>query len=425
MRNIWKKIIYIASAVILLGAVFFGGIYIGSKMPGESKVAGVINMEPNASLSASQTDFGAFWGAWSILERKYVDIGKIERSAMVDGAISGLVKSMGDPYTVYLPPEDLKELEIEISGKFEGVGMEIGIKDEILTVVAPLKNTPAERAGLKAGDKILKVDDKTTQDLTVADAVKLIRGPHGTKVKLTILRGTEDSPRVIEVTRDIINIPVLDTETNTKVADANGKTPEKKTDIPKDVFVIKLYNFSEGSSSQFRQALREMTEGGYTKLVLDLRNNPGGYLEAAVDISSWFLPQGKIVVQEDFGKDKGKDREVHRSKGYDIFRNLPMVILVNRGSASASEIVSGALHDNGIAKLVGEKTFGKGSVQEIVPLTGDSSIKVTIAKWLTPNGVDISKEGIAPDYEVKVSEKDEASGRDLYMEKALEILKTM
>lgn len=296
--------------------------------------------------------------------------------------------------------------------------MEIGIRKDVLTVVAPLKGTPADRAGIKAGDKILKIDDKITADFSVEEAVRLIRGPKNTKVKLTIVRNGGDESRVIEIMREIIKIPVADTETKRSIAQKSGGNKEEDLG---DIFIIRLYNFSETSPERFRGALREMIEKGRSKLIIDLRNNPGGYLEAAVDMASWFLPQGEVVVAEDFG---GKINKIlHRSKGYYIFKSIPMVILVNQGSASASEILAGALRDYGLAKIVGERTFGKGSVQELLPLTADTSIKVTIAKWLTPKGQSISEGGLVPDIEIKPTKEEIESEQDPVLEKAIEILK--
>ncbi len=413
MRNL-GKIKTIIAALAILAVVFFAGLYVGARIPAENKLSGILNQAPTTS-ARENVDFSEFWQAWQLVEQKYVDIDKVKRQDMVYGAISGLLKSLGDPYSVFFPPKANEEFQSQIKGAFEGVGMEIGIRKGILTVVAPLKNTPAEKAGIKSGDQILKIDDKDATDLSVEEAVQMIRGPKGSTVKLTIARNGDATPRIIEVTRDVINIPVLDTATNQNAESKNIT----KTKIPDNVFVIRLYNFSENSAESFRNALREMYSEGKNKLILDLRNNPGGYLESSVDIASWFLPQGNVVVTEDFGK--GSQRQ-HRSKGYNVFKNLPMVILINQGSASASEILAGAMQDYGVAKLIGEKSFGKGSVQELVPLDSNTSLKVTIAKWLTPKGHSISGNGLTPDIEVKITPQDEVAGHDPVMDKAVEVL---
>ncbi len=413
-----RKIGLIIISFIFAIGLFGSGIYIGIKLPAESKIAGLINKEP-AFQWGDNTNFATFWQAWDLLQQKFVDREKLDRQKMIYGAISGLYKASGDPYTVFFPPKENRDFQNEIKGSFEGVGMEVGIRKNILTVVAPLKGTPAERAGIKAGDKILKINDTSTNDLSTEEAVGLIKGPRGTIVKLAILRNGDDRARVIEITRDIITIPTIDTETTVSKSNNGSSGSNPKNDQPKDIFVIRLYNFSESSAIKFREAVRKMLEGGQKKLIIDLRNNPGGFLDSAVDIASWFLPQGDVVVTEHFGP--GNER-VHRSRGYDVLKGIPVVILVNQGSASASEILAGALRDHGIATLVGEKTFGKGSVQELMQLTSDTSLKITIAKWLTPKGNTIAEVGLQPDIEVKVTESNTQKGKDPVMEKALELL---
>jgi carboxyl-terminal processing protease len=255
-------------------------------------------------------------------------------------------------------------------------------------------------------------------------AVKLIRGKKGTTVTLLVQRKEKDKPFEIKIVRDKIAIPTIDTEIKTSPKSGGNATTtaESGSGLRKDgIFVVKLYNFSEPSPVLFQNALREFVDSGSHKLLLDLRGNPGGYLSAAIDMASWFLPAGDVVVRENFA---GKQPEiVHRSLGRNIFnKNLKMVILVNQGSASASEILSGALQEHGIAKLVGTRTFGKGSVQELIKITPDTSFKVTIAKWLTPSGRSISDGGLTPDFKVEMTDKDREAGRDPQMEKATEIL---
>jgi carboxyl-terminal processing protease len=356
-----------------------------------------------------QVDFAPFWKAWDVINEKFVPATttkEINDQTKVWGAIGGLAGSLGDPYTVFLPPVEKEIFEGDVRGNFEGVGMEVGLRDGILTVVAPLKNTPAYRAGIESGDKIIEIDKTSTYNLSTDEAVSKIRGQKGTPVVFTILRGDSSEPIEITVVRDVINIPTLDTEMR-----------------PDGVFVISLYNFSSQSPDLFRQALRDFIRANTDKLVIDLRGNPGGYLEAAIDMASWFLPPGTVVVREDFG---GKQEEdVYRSRGYDIFTSrLKLVILVDGGSASASEILAGALSEHGVAKVVGERTFGKGSVQELVPITADTSLKVTIARWLTPKGLSISASGIEPDFVVKNERPAEgqSEARDAQMDKAVEVL---
>jgi carboxyl-terminal processing protease len=356
--------------------------------------------------ATSTIDMAPFWKVAGILNEKFVATTASStvptNEEKVYGAIEGLTAAYGDPYTTFFPPKDSKDFEDEVRGDFGGIGAEIDIKDNVLSVVAPLKNTPAERAGLKAGDAILKIDKKFTAGMTVEEAISFIRGPKGTTVVLTIKQNGETKDITIE--RDTIVIPTIDT----KLRDDG-------------VFVISLYNFSSNSATLFRGALREFILSGSDKLVLDLRNNPGGYLEAATDMASFFLPIGKTIVTEDSGAKAPQKSD--RSKGYDVFTDkLKMVILLNGGSASASEILAGALHDHGIAKLVGEQSYGKGSVQELLEVTPETSIKVTVARWLTPKGNWISGKGITPDVEVKFTKKDAEKKLDPQMDKAVEIL---
>lgn len=398
-----KKFAYIFAVIALVGVIFGGGVFFGySQRPEIDKVASVFNKE---TLKPADVDFSPFWSAWNKINEKYVAKDQIDEQKMVWGAIQGMVASLGDPYSSFFPPEESKTFEENISGDFEGVGMEIAVHKGVLTVVAPIKGTPAYNAGIKASDKIIKIGDKSTVDMTSDEAAKLIRGPRGTQVVLSILRGDAETPLEFTITREVIEIPAIETEIK-----QGG------------IFVIKLFNFSANSSSAFRGALREFIDSGNNKLILDLRNNPGGYLELAVDNASWFLPVGKVVVREKFSNG---EEELHRSRGYDIFQDLPMVILVNEGSASASEIMAGALQEHGIAKLVGQKTFGKGSVQELIPVTSDTSLKLTIAKWLTPNGRSISDEGLDPDYKVELTDEDFEKGLDPQMDRAVEILKNL
>jgi carboxyl-terminal processing protease len=391
----------IISVVLVVVFAFLLGIYIGDKnRPAIDKVL-LSNKETQVTTMA---DFSPFWKAWNAINEKYPHADKTTDQARIYGAISGLMGSLNDPYSVFFPPDEAKSFEDEIAGNFTGVGMEVGIKDKILTVIAPLKDTPAYRANIKSGDKILKIDKTSTSDMGIEQAIKLMRGEKGTTVILTILHSGDTEPVEIKIVRDVINIPTLDTE------------------IRKDgIFVIRLYSFSANSANLFRSAIKEFVQSGSDKLILDLRGNPGGYLNAAVDMSSWFLSAGQTIVTEDFGNSKQPD--ISRSRGYDIFNDkLKFVILIDGGSASASEIVAGAMQDHGRAKLVGTQSFGKGSVQETMKITPDTLLKITIAKWLTPNGTSISEKGLTPDYVVNITKQDFDNKKDPQMDKAVELL---
>jgi carboxyl-terminal processing protease len=405
--NFFKKnYSHVIGGLIIAIIFFFIGFYKGTNQVAINSTSNSI--ENKTSAQSTNVDFSPFWKAWDTLNEKYVPTGT-STTAIADqdkvwGAIQGLAASYGDPYTVFFPPVQAELFQSDVRGNFEGVGMEIVSEDGALTVVSPLKGSPAERAGILAGDKIVSIDDKSTANLSTDEAVKFIRGPKGSVVTFTVWRKGKNSPVIIKVTRDVIDIPTIASK-----------------DLGNGIYKIDLYNFSSVSPNLFRQELRKFVQSGDGKLILDLRGNPGGYLEAAIDMASWFLPSGKVVVKENFGP--GKEETVYRSKGYDVFSDeLKFVVLVDGGSASASEILAGALSEQGRAILVGEKTFGKGSVQELVPITSDTSLKVTIARWLTPNGLSISKQGITPQHVVPMTDADRAAGKDPQLAKAIEIL---
>jgi len=401
MQNFLKtRHITIVVSVIILS--FVGGVYVGNhNRPEIDKIMGLTNKETQV---ATKADFFPFWKVWNTINEKYPKSDEVTDQSRIYGAISGLIGSLDDPYSVFFNPEETKTFEEEIAGNFIGIGMEVGMKNKILTVIAPLKGTPAYKANIKSGDKILKIDETSTSDLSIEKAIKLIRGEKGTAVTLTVLREGNEDPMEIKIERDTINIPTLDTE------------------LRKDgIFVIKLYSFSANSVNLFRNAIKQFVESRSGKLLLDLRGNPGGYLDSAINISSWFLPSGKTIVTEDYGD--SKKPEVFRSKGYNIFNdNLKFVILIDNGSASASEIVAGAMQSHGRATLVGTQSFGKGSVQEVVDITPDTILKITVANWLTPNGTSISEKGLIPDYLVEITKKNSEEKKDPQLEKAVEIL---
>ncbi len=358
------------------------------------------------------TDMSQFWNAWNVLSSNFVQVHASTTiptdQQKVYGAIAGLTASYGDPYTVFFPPSDAQVFNDDISGSFGGVGMDMGQNSNgQIVVISPLKGSPSEAAGVRSGDIVVGIDATSTDGMVVDQAVKYIRGPKGTPVLLTIERDGVKELLKIKIVRDTINIPIIN-------AYARGD----------GIYVIELYSFSQNSADLFRGALRDFFASGDTKLILDLRGNPGGYLDAAVTMASYFLPVGDVVVTEDF---KGKaDNIAHRSLGYNSFANkqLSMAILVDQGSASASEILSGALQQHGVAKLVGTRTFGKGSVQQLVDLGGGAELKVTVARWLTPNGTSISDGGLTPDIKVTRTAADQAAGKDPQKDAAIAWLAT-
>lgn len=351
-------------------------------------------------------DFSLFWEAWKILQEKFVDKAKFDTQEMIYGAISGMVESLDDPYTIFLKPEEAKRFIEDVKGTFEGVGMEIDVKNDQLQVIAPLEGTPAQKAGLKPGDKIMSVNGTSTADMTIEEAINLIRGPRGTEVTLTIFREKWGETKEIKIIREVIEVPSL------------------KLEIRDDgIAHLKLYQFSEKAIFEFNKSAIEILNSPAQKIILDLRNNPGGYLEVAQDIAGWFLKNGQIVTIEDFGT--GKEENIYRSEGNALLLRYPIVVLINKGSASGSEILAGALRDNRGIKLIGEISFGKGSVQELEKLKEESSLKITVAKWLTPERESIADKGLEPDIKVEITDKDYEEGRDPQLDKAIEILKEL
>jgi len=392
LRKLDNRLIIFSLAVVIVLSSFGFGFWMG-----KSQVVCKV-------CAPEDIDFSLFWEAYHKLQEKFVDPQKFDIQKIIYGAISGMVKSLDDPYTLFFPPDETKRFNEDVSGAFEGVGMEVGIRKGQLEVISPLEGTPAQKAGLRAGDKIIKINDTLTADLTVEQAVNLIRGPKGTEVTLTVFREEWEETKEIKLTRDVISVPSL-------------KWELKEGDIA----YIELYQFSEKANYDFQVAAVEILNSKAQKIILDLRNNPGGYLEVAQEISGWFLEKDKMVVIEDFGN--GKEKIEYKANGNAKLSQYPIVILINQGSASASEILAGALKDNRGILLIGEKSFGKGSVQELENLRGGSSLKITVAKWLTPKGKLITDVGLEPDIKVEMTDKDYEENKDPQLDKAIEAVK--
>ncbi len=360
-------------------------------------------------------DFSLFWETWHKIQEGYIKADDIDVQELIYGAISGMVESLGDPHTIFFTPEETKTFLEDISGRFEGIGMEIGIREGQLQVIAPLEGTPAQKAGLRPGDKIVKIEDISTVDITIEEAVTLIRGPKGTEVTLTIMRNEWDASKEVKIKRAVIVVPSMKWELLASTGEAGGEED--------DIAHIKLYHFSEKADRDFRKIAIEILGSSAKKIILDLRSNPGGYLERAQDIAGWFLEKGQVVVIEDFGGKK--EREVYKAKGNAELLEYPIVILINQGSASASEILASALRDNRGITIIGETSFGKGSVQLLESLTDGSSLKITVAYWLTPNGNLITDVGLEPDIKIEMTDEDYNENRDPQLGKAIEILREM
>lgn len=379
--------------------------------------AGYFFSQPNADFTSIFTkekkldkenfNLNLFWETLGEIQERYIGRDKLDNQKLIEGAARGIVNSLNDPYTVFLDSEELKKFNEGIDGIFEGIGAEIGIKNNIITVIAPLEDSPAQKAGIKSGDKILKINEAVTVDMTVEQAVEKIRGPKGTTVSLLINREGFGEAKEIKITREVINVSSV-----------------KWTMKEDNIAYIQLFRFGLETEtiSELNRIAREIINSGAKKIVLDLRNNPGGFLETSVGAASVFIPSGKLVVAEDYGNGK---KEEYKTSGKPLLENYPLVVLVNQGSASAAEILAGALRDQKQTLLIGEKTFGKGSVQELESLKQGGAIKITVAKWLTPSGKSINDEGLKPDIEVKLVEGPEDSEKDIQLDKAFEIIKGM
>lgn len=408
MQPLTRKLLII-SILVSLGIGFASG-YSYTRYQSGSSIAGSLKQLIGRNSQPDNVDFSLFWQVWDALHSKYVDQNKVDTQKMVYGAIQGMVNAVGDPYTVFFEPSTSKKFQEEISGAFSGVGMEIGKRNNVLTVISPIKDSPAYKAGIKAGDRILKVDGKATDELSVDEAVNMIRGKEGTQVKLSMLPNGSTDTKELTITREVIKIPAV-----------------QWTMRDGHIAHIELFIFNSNIDSEFKKAVDEINASSADSVILDVRNNPGGLLDSAVNLAGYFLDRGSLVTSENFGD--GTKNEF-RTSGQAQLKKYPTVVLINGGSASASEILAGALHDDRHLQLVGEKSFGKGSVQELEKFGDGSSLKVTIAKWLTPSGVSISEKGIMPDVEVKIDPKDFDSGKviesvpgkDPQLDKAIEIL---
>jgi len=394
-----SKIIKIISTIIIVLVLFSAGYLVGHKNLIFEK-----NFRPvlaNRELFKPRSvDFGIFWQAWNQIQEKYV--GEADQQKMVYGAISGMVQSLGDPYSLFMEPGFSKTFLEDLSGEIQGIGAEISLKDNKLVVISPLSGSPAERAGLKPNDQIVKIDDNLSDGLLLEEAISKIRGPSGSKIKLWITRDSWSEPKLFEIKREKITIKSVEWQIK---ADNIG--------------YIKISQFGEDTTKLAKQAAQEFKNKNVKAVILDLRHNPGGYLESSVEVASLFMREGVVV------KEKYKDGHIDEEKTTQapILAQEKLIVLIDGGSASASEIVAGALQDTGRARLIGEKTFGKGSVQNLENLGHDATLRLTIAKWLTPKDRVINGHGIDPDIKVELTENDIQNNRDSQLDKAMELAK--
>ncbi len=396
-----QKQLSIALAVVLPFATYFWGFANGSET-----LPPVIDDQTitDSSLPSDTVDLQLFWQVWKAVEDRYVSTDALDREQMLYGAIKGMVKSLGDPHSEFLDPDESEQFAYDLEGSFTGIGAEIGIRDEVLMIIAPLRDSPAEVAGLRAGDYIFKVDGELASDWSIFEAVKNIRGPAGTPVVLTVFREEVIEPLTITVVRDSIDIESV--------------IVEKRAD---GIAVVTVTTFADDTAVEFAKALNELATENIQGLILDLRNNSGGYLSAAIEMTSGLLAEGDVVML----RERGLPDETIGVSGRTILPDTPLVVLINGGSASASEIMAGALQDAERATVLGEKSFGKGTVQEILTdvFPDGSTLRITVAKWFTPSGRDVTAEAIEPDIEVALTNEDYKAERDPQLDAAVKYLK--
>jgi len=369
-------------------------------------------MSPVAALTSlmdstdrPEADLSVFWQVWHMLSESYVNEASIDKQKMVYGAIKGMVSSLDDPFTSYMTPDETKEFDQNLSGELEGIGTELTVREGQLMVVTALKDSPAEKAGLQSGDILYKIDGSLTSDMTLFDAIMKIRGEKGTKITLTIVRGKKE-PFDVVLTRDTVNVESVSME-----------------DEKDGIYTISINQFNDSTKPEFEDKLNDLILHNPKGLVLDLRNNGGGYLDISVDILSELLP-GKVEAVTIKRRNSADDETMYVS-GNAKLGETPMVVLINDGTASASEIVAGAIQDHKRGIVMGETSFGKGSVQEVAKLPDDSSLRMTIAKWYTPSGKTIDHVGITPDIEVKLTDEDAEKGLDPQLDAAVKYLRDL
>lgn len=402
--------------MIALVIVFASGLFLGQafsltkavtdEQSGEVDIAKVLNLYSN--LRGDSVDFKQFWETWDMVKSKYVDQ-PVDDVDLFYGALEGLVQGLDDPYSEYFPPQEAKEFVESLTGEFDGIGAEIGKRDGQLVIIAPIANSPAERAGIKAGDMIFLIDKEDVSALSIDEAVSKIRGKKGTQVTLTIASKEDTQVRDVVITRDTIVIPTIVSEMKTG-----------------GIAYVRMSAFSDDTDVELKKAVKDLLVQKPKGFILDLRSNPGGYLDTAVNVASLWIPSGPVVLE---GSEKTGTTALNATGKDALLTNVPTVVLIDGGSASASEIIAGALQDTKKATIVGQTSFGKGSVQDVQPLPDGSAIKLTIARWYTPNGRQIDKEGIVPDIVVEemVTTTPKGGGDveivDLGLQKAIDILK--
>lgn len=404
----WGKILAIVFIELVMAVgIFAGGFATGwiTKTSPLPHYLGMYTPSPEAQTATPNELgdlFNPFWEAWDLLHQEYVDKNKLDDTALMRGAIRGMYEAVGDKHTSYMDPQEYKDATESLSGEYEGIGAWVDTGGEYLTIISPIPGSPAEKAGLRNGDQIIAIDGEDMTGISPEVARRKVLGPAGTTVELTIRRPGVEEPFTVKITRARITIQSVE-----------GKM------LDNGLAYVQLLTFGDKTTTELRNTLKTLLAQNPKGLILDLRNNGGGYLQTAVEVASEFIPDG-VVLYEEYGDGT---RNTYTVSGKGLATQIPLVVLVNEGTASASEIVAGAIRDHGRGKLVGVTTYGKGSVQNWIPLSGDQgAVRITIARWLTPNGYSIHEKGLEPDIVVEMTEEDYSNKRDPQLDRAIELL---
>ena len=409
MKNNSRTVLYIFIGILLIAVVFSGGVLVGWLIPGRASAEfSPLSTTPQAQATTSSSTsastqqlFAPFWESWTLVHQEYIDQ-PVDDTRLMQGAIRGMLDSLGDPHTGYMTPEEYTQANMPLSGSYEGIGAYVDSSGKLLTIVSPMPGSPAEKAGLKAGDEITAIDGNSVVGVDPSIVLRSVLGPANSTVTLTIHRPNPDSTMDVKIVRQKITLPSIES----KMLDSN-------------VAYIALYTFGDTTTADLKTALTDLLAKNPKGLVLDLRNNGGGYLTTAIEVVSQFIDSG-VVMYEDQGNGQ---RQTYTAISGGLATKIPLVVLVNGGTASASEITAGAIQDYGRGKLVGVKTYGKGSVQNWVPLENNQgAVRITIARWLTPKERQINGVGLTPDVVVEMTDADVQAGKDPQLDKAVQIL---
>lgn len=409
MEKLLRALLSLGLVVLVSTTVFAGGFVIGHLDAERGRALPQLTLPPIASEQNDGTPadlkvtFKPFWEAWNLVHQDYVDQ-PVDDVQLMHGAISGMLKALGDPHTSYMDPEEYAIAISDESGELEGIGAEVEGDGDFLRIISPMPGSPAEKSGILPGDLIIKVDEADITGLSESHVISLVRGPAGTTVHLTIQRQGETAPLEFDIVRERIEVPSVESKL-----------------LAENIAYVKVNDFGDKTTNELKSALKELMAQEPVGMILDLRGNPGGYLDTAIEVVSQFIPEG-VVMREQSGDGSEKTYEA-RSGG--LATDIPLVVLIDKGSASASEIVAGAIQDRDRGQIVGETSYGKGSVQTWRALEGDNgAVRVTIARWLTPNGRWIHKLGITPDVPVELTDDDRTAKRDPQLQKAIDLLTT-